>query len=139
MSYRIRALHAQLLEKDAVIKVLQHRSRREQQGLRPARSVPSISTIATATTTTCSIRGKGKEPFESGRSPWVAETLELKEWQEEGRKGGEVGEKKTGTAAHVFLVTRQLARLLQADASLECAVSKIKPVGLHSPLPATLK
>lgn len=42
-------LHAQLLEKDAVIKVLQQRSRWEQgklerQGLRLARSVPSIST-----------------------------------------------------------------------------------------------
>ena len=60
---RIRALHAQLLEKDAVIKVLAQRSRREQQGLRPARSVPSINTIATPTTATCIIRGKGKESF----------------------------------------------------------------------------
>lgn len=47
--FRIRALHAQLLEKDAVIKVLQQRSRWEQgklekQGLRLARSVPSINT-----------------------------------------------------------------------------------------------
>ncbi len=39
-------LHAQLLEKDAMIKVLQHRSRRDPAPLRPARSVPSIS-IAT--------------------------------------------------------------------------------------------
>ncbi|KAJ8375180.1 hypothetical protein SKAU_G00057600 [Synaphobranchus kaupii] len=51
MENRIRALHTQLLEKDAVIKVLQQRSRRdqgkaEQQGLRPAKSVPSISTSA---------------------------------------------------------------------------------------------
>ncbi|XP_012680800.1 angiomotin-like 2a [Clupea harengus] len=60
MENRIRALHAQLLEKDAVIKVLAQRSRREQQGLRPARSVPSINTIATPTTATCIIRGKGK-------------------------------------------------------------------------------
>ncbi|KAG8003519.1 Angiomotin-like 2a [Nibea albiflora] len=49
MENRIRALHAQLLEKDAVIKVLQQRSRWEQgrlekQGLRLARSVPSINT-----------------------------------------------------------------------------------------------
>ncbi|XP_051568952.1 angiomotin-like 2a [Myxocyprinus asiaticus] len=55
MEIRIRALYAQLLEKDAIIKVLQHRSRREQgrpeqQGLRPARSVPSINTVATAST-----------------------------------------------------------------------------------------
>ncbi|KAM9384400.1 angiomotin-like 2a [Pholidichthys leucotaenia] len=50
MENRIRALHAQLLEKNAVIKVLQQRSRLEQnrlekQGLRPARSVPSINTV----------------------------------------------------------------------------------------------
>ncbi|XP_076583262.1 angiomotin-like 2a isoform X2 [Chaetodon auriga] len=54
MENRIRALHAQLLEKDAVIKVLQQRSRWEQgklekQGLRLARSVPSINTVASST------------------------------------------------------------------------------------------
>lgn len=42
---RIRALHARLLEKDAVIKVLQQRSRWEQ-GKRLARSVPSINTAS---------------------------------------------------------------------------------------------
>lgn len=36
-------LHAQLLEKDAMIQVLQQRSRRDPAPLRPARSVPSIS------------------------------------------------------------------------------------------------
>ncbi|KAL6108528.1 amotl2 [Pungitius sinensis] len=51
MENRIRALHAQLLEKDAVIKVIQQRSRWEQgrlenQGLRLARSVPSIHTVS---------------------------------------------------------------------------------------------
>ncbi|XP_016380327.1 angiomotin-like 2a [Sinocyclocheilus rhinocerous] len=56
MENRIRALYAQLLEKDAIIKVMQQRSRREQgrpesQGLRPARSVPSINTVATASST----------------------------------------------------------------------------------------
>lgn len=50
---RIRALHAQLLEKDAVIKVLQQRSRWEQgklekQGNRLARSVPSINTATSS-------------------------------------------------------------------------------------------
>ncbi|XP_027002997.2 angiomotin-like 2a [Tachysurus fulvidraco] len=55
MENRIRALYAKLLEKDAMIKVLQERSRREQARpevacLRPARSVPSINTIATTTT-----------------------------------------------------------------------------------------
>ncbi|XP_069006970.1 angiomotin-like 2a isoform X1 [Embiotoca jacksoni] len=54
MENRIRALHAQLLEKDVVIKVLQQRSRWEQsklekQGLRPARSVPSINTVTGST------------------------------------------------------------------------------------------
>ncbi|XP_061492579.1 angiomotin-like protein 2 isoform X2 [Rhineura floridana] len=47
MENRLKALHAQILEKDAVIKVLQQRSRKDpnkaQQGsLRPAKSVPSI-------------------------------------------------------------------------------------------------
>lgn len=61
MENRIRGLYAQLLEKDAIIKVMQQRSRREQgrlepQGLRPARSVPSINTVATPSTT----RTKGK-------------------------------------------------------------------------------
>ncbi|XP_016349198.1 angiomotin-like 2a [Sinocyclocheilus anshuiensis] len=56
MENRIRALYAQLLEKDAIIKVMQQRSRREQGrpeslGLRPARSVPSINTVATASST----------------------------------------------------------------------------------------
>lgn len=46
MEQRMKDLHAQLLEKDAMIKVLQQRSRREPAPLRPARSVPSIS-IAT--------------------------------------------------------------------------------------------
>ncbi|RVE74041.1 hypothetical protein OJAV_G00037240 [Oryzias javanicus] len=59
MENRIRVLHAQLLEKDAVIKVLQQRSKSEQgkpdkQGLRPARSVPTIHTV------TCSTERKGK-------------------------------------------------------------------------------
>ncbi|XP_045905462.1 angiomotin-like 2a isoform X1 [Micropterus dolomieu] len=54
MENRIRALHAQLLEKDAMIKVLHQRSRWEQgklerQGLRLARSVPSINTVTSST------------------------------------------------------------------------------------------
>ncbi|NXI36072.1 AMOL2 protein, partial [Galbula dea] len=53
MENRLKALHAQILEKDAVIKVLQQRSRRDpskvlQGSLRPAKSVPSIF-IASAT------------------------------------------------------------------------------------------
>ncbi|XP_061861868.1 angiomotin-like protein 2 [Colius striatus] len=47
MESRLKALHAQILEKDAVIKVLQQRSRRDpskalQGSLRPAKSVPSV-------------------------------------------------------------------------------------------------
>ncbi|XP_064414000.1 angiomotin-like protein 1 isoform X2 [Latimeria chalumnae] len=48
MEHRIKNLHAQIIEKDAMIKVLQQRSRKEPgktdtTPLRPARSVPSIS------------------------------------------------------------------------------------------------
>ncbi|XP_029564169.1 angiomotin-like 2a isoform X2 [Salmo trutta] len=67
MENRIRALHSKLLEKDAVIRVLQQRTGPEQQALRPARSVPSISTAANTSTSTSStgpverpIWGKGK-------------------------------------------------------------------------------
>ncbi|XP_068964813.1 angiomotin-like protein 2 isoform X2 [Petaurus breviceps papuanus] len=47
MENRLKVLHAQILEKDAVIKVLQQRSRKDpgkalQCSLRPAKSVPSI-------------------------------------------------------------------------------------------------
>nr|XP_020465726.1 angiomotin-like protein 2 isoform X2 [Monopterus albus] len=52
MENRIRALHAQLLEKDAMIKVLQQRSKWEQgkleRGLRLARSVPSINIVSSS-------------------------------------------------------------------------------------------
>ncbi|XP_062843960.1 angiomotin-like protein 1 isoform X2 [Trichomycterus rosablanca] len=42
---RMKDLHAQLLEKIAMIKVLQQRSRRDSTPLRPARSVPSIAAL----------------------------------------------------------------------------------------------
>lgn len=50
-SHRLKVLHAQILEKDAVIKVLQQRSRKDpgkatQGTLRPAKSVPSIFAAA---------------------------------------------------------------------------------------------
>ncbi|XP_058408814.1 angiomotin-like protein 2 isoform X1 [Diceros bicornis minor] len=55
MESRLKVLHAQILEKDAVIKVLQQRSRKDpgkatQGSLRPAKSVPSIFAAATAGT-----------------------------------------------------------------------------------------
>ncbi|NWU67787.1 AMOL2 protein, partial [Pterocles burchelli] len=51
MENRLKALHAQILEKDAVIKVLQQRSRRDpskalQGSLRPAKSVPSVFAVS---------------------------------------------------------------------------------------------
>ncbi|XP_053930840.1 LOW QUALITY PROTEIN: angiomotin-like protein 2 [Cuculus canorus] len=53
MENRLKVLHAQILEKDAVIKVLQQRSRRDpskalQGSLRPAKSVPSVFAASTA-------------------------------------------------------------------------------------------
>ncbi|XP_016079883.1 PREDICTED: angiomotin-like protein 2 isoform X1 [Miniopterus natalensis] len=55
MESRLKVLHAQILEKDAVIKVLQQRSRKDpskatQGSLRPAKSVPSIFAAAAAGT-----------------------------------------------------------------------------------------
>ncbi|XP_037381856.1 angiomotin-like protein 2 isoform X1 [Talpa occidentalis] len=55
MESRLKVLHAQILEKDAVIKVLQQRSRKEpgkatQCSLRPAKSVPSVFAAAAAGT-----------------------------------------------------------------------------------------
>lgn len=55
MESRLKVLHAQILEKDAVIKVLQQRSRKDpgkttQSSLRPAKSVPSIFPAAAAGT-----------------------------------------------------------------------------------------
>ncbi|NWS77648.1 AMOL2 protein, partial [Crotophaga sulcirostris] len=52
MENRLKALHAQILEKDAIIKVLQQRSRRDpskalQGSLRPAKSVPSVFAAST--------------------------------------------------------------------------------------------
>ncbi|NWH54414.1 AMOL2 protein, partial [Fregata magnificens] len=51
MENRLKVLHTQILEKDAVIKVLQQRSRRDpskalQGSLRPAKSVPSVFTAS---------------------------------------------------------------------------------------------
>ncbi|XP_072771156.1 angiomotin-like 2a [Nerophis lumbriciformis] len=60
---RMRALHVQLLEKDSMIRVLQQRSTRDQGVLRPARSVPSISTAGAATTET---KGKSLSDDQTG-------------------------------------------------------------------------
>uniref|UniRef100_A0A8C3VNB8 Angiomotin like 1 n=2 Tax=Catagonus wagneri TaxID=51154 RepID=A0A8C3VNB8_9CETA len=54
MEYTIKNLHAKIIEKDAMIKVLQQRSRKDagktdSSSLRPARSVPSIAAASTGT------------------------------------------------------------------------------------------
>lgn len=65
---RLKALHAQILEKDAVIKVLQQRSRRDpsktlQGSLRPAKSVPSVFAASAAEGSSRGSTGKwGSEP-----------------------------------------------------------------------------
>ncbi|XP_076871238.1 angiomotin-like 2a [Brachyhypopomus gauderio] len=86
MENRIRALYAKLLEKDAVIKVLQQRSRREQGhqelvSLRPARSVPSIST-ASATTQP---KGKSLSDDQTAAAPLSAALRTLPEAQSRDR------------------------------------------------------
>ncbi|KAI6063140.1 Angiomotin-like protein 2 isoform X3 [Aix galericulata] len=63
MENRLKALHAQILEKDAVIKVLQQRSRRDpskalQGSLRPAKSVPSVFVASAAEGTSRGSAGK---------------------------------------------------------------------------------
>lgn len=65
---RLKALHAQILEKDAVIKVLQQRSRRDpskalQGSLRPAKSVPSVFAASAAEGSSRGSTGKrGSQP-----------------------------------------------------------------------------
>lgn len=64
---RLKALHAQILEKDAVIKVLQQRSRRDpskalQGSLRPAKSVPSVFVASAAEGTSRGSAGKRGHP-----------------------------------------------------------------------------
>nr|XP_023678068.1 angiomotin-like protein 2 [Paramormyrops kingsleyae]XP_023678069.1 angiomotin-like protein 2 [Paramormyrops kingsleyae] len=57
MENRIRALYAHILEKDAVINVLQQRSRRDP-GMRPARSVPSIAGLVPSAASDGPAKGK---------------------------------------------------------------------------------
>lgn len=68
-------LHAQILEKDAVIKVLQQRSRRDpgkatQGSLRPAKSVPSI--FAAAATGTQGWQGLTSSERQADAPAWLA-------------------------------------------------------------------
>uniref|UniRef100_S4RTE0 Angiomotin n=1 Tax=Petromyzon marinus TaxID=7757 RepID=S4RTE0_PETMA len=81
MEGRIKNLHAQIIEKDAMIKVLQQRSRKEQQGktessatsLRPAKSVPSIAAAASGSP------GGGLASGLAARKPPMAASPSLEE------------------------------------------------------------
>ncbi|KAM6257870.1 angiomotin-like protein 2 isoform 2-T2 [Porphyrio hochstetteri] len=101
MENRLKALHAQILEKDAVIKVLQQRSRRDpskalQGSLRPAKSVPSVFAASAAPSwpgtgqsdrlAEGSSRGStGKTPAEGAAAPT---TLPLPSHSKHGSKDG---------------------------------------------------
>lgn len=71
---RLKVLHAQILEKDAVIKVLQQRSRKDpgraaQGSLRPAKSVPSI--FAAAATGTQGWQGLTSSERQADAPGWL--------------------------------------------------------------------
>ncbi|XP_015995815.2 angiomotin-like protein 2 isoform X1 [Rousettus aegyptiacus] len=74
MESRLKVLHAQILEKDAVIKVLQQRSRKDpgraaQGSLRPAKSVPSI--FAAAATGTQGWQGLTSSERQADAPGWL--------------------------------------------------------------------
>ncbi|KAJ7423212.1 Angiomotin-like protein 2 [Pitangus sulphuratus] len=91
MENRLKALHAQILEKDAVIKVLQQRSRRDpskalQGSLRPAKSVPSIFAASASSSWPgagqgdCSAEGSSRGSTESSataRAPDLSDMVEI--------------------------------------------------------------
>ncbi|XP_038617863.1 angiomotin-like protein 1 isoform X1 [Tachyglossus aculeatus] len=81
MEYTIKNLHAKIIEKDAMIKVLQQRSRRDPgktdaSGLRPARSVPSIAAVTGTHSRQTSLGGGGQlaEEKKEERTCWQGST-----------------------------------------------------------------
>ncbi|XP_062917061.1 angiomotin [Mobula hypostoma] len=78
MESRIKTLHAQIIEKDAMIKVLQQRSRREQvkteqpTALRPSKSLVSISNATS---------GPSSYPTLLSSNPIIEEKKEDKSWK----------------------------------------------------------
>ncbi|XP_067853257.1 angiomotin isoform X2 [Heptranchias perlo] len=78
MESRIKTLHAQIIEKDAMIKVLQQRSRREQvkteqpTALRPSKSLVSISNATS---------GLSSYPTLLSSNPIIEEKKEDKSWK----------------------------------------------------------
>ncbi|NXC37573.1 AMOL2 protein, partial [Penelope pileata] len=89
MENRLKALHAQILEKDAVIKVLQQRSRRDpskalQGSLRPAKSVPSVFAASAAEGTSRGSTGKAA----ADEAASVPATMPLPSHAKRGSKDG---------------------------------------------------
>ncbi|KAJ7320096.1 hypothetical protein JRQ81_019607 [Phrynocephalus forsythii] len=75
MEYTIKNLHAKIIEKDAMIKVLQQRSRKdvvktEAASLRPARSVPSIAATAGAHSRQTSLTSHQLAEEKKEDKPW---------------------------------------------------------------------
>ncbi|MCI4390491.1 hypothetical protein PGIGA_G00123090 [Pangasianodon gigas] len=113
---RMKDLHAQLLEKIAMIKVLQHRSRRDSAPLRPARSVPSIA-VATgvhsrqASQTESVLLGK-ENPAETAarKRGGVQRVSEPRPLQAEGEQPGWTAQPLRRSLPRVEFSTRQARR-----------------------------
>ncbi|XP_055971195.1 angiomotin-like protein 1 isoform X1 [Sorex fumeus] len=75
MEFTIKNLHAKIIEKDAMIKVLQQRARKEagkpdSASLRPARSVPSIAAAAGAHSRQTSLTSSQPAEEKREEKPW---------------------------------------------------------------------
>uniref|UniRef100_A0A8C6DKH0 Angiomotin-like protein 2 n=1 Tax=Moschus moschiferus TaxID=68415 RepID=A0A8C6DKH0_MOSMO len=84
MESRLKVLHAQILEKDAVIKVLQQRSRKDPGkvtpgSLRPAKSVPSIFVAAAAGTQGWQGHSSGERQVDASAQLAAADRAPLEE------------------------------------------------------------
>ncbi|XP_027816070.1 angiomotin-like protein 2 isoform X1 [Ovis aries] len=84
MESRLKVLHAQILEKDAVIKVLQQRSRKDPGkvtpgSLRPAKSVPSIFVAAAAGTQGWQGHSSGEQQVDTSAQLAAADRAPLEE------------------------------------------------------------
>lgn len=78
----IKNLHAKIIEKDAMIKVLQQRARKEagkpdSTSLRPARSVPSIAAAASTHSRQTSLTSSQLAEEKREEKPWKGSIGEL--------------------------------------------------------------
>ncbi|XP_051054876.1 angiomotin-like protein 1 [Phodopus roborovskii] len=117
MEYTIKNLHAKIIEKDAMIKVLQQRSRKDagkadSSSLRPARSVPSI---AAAT-------GTHSRQTSLTSSQLMEEKEEEKVWK--GSIGLLQGKEHQGQASAPLLPTTPAAALCPASTAASSAHAK---------------